>query len=492
MAWQQQDVQWPWPAASVHAPQILSGSALVMFEGECRVAEPCTFWSMDLVTEQWTRHGVSVHIESFNNDLTSMNSVRVKGDLLLTGDRTVALLSVDNSSATLHGISSSQPHAAAGVSSDPEGRESAAMAVLVQGKSAVLFGGVTLRSSASTFVFHSSTWFLDLRRLSWMEHVGVSPDARQGHTMAVASRGSAYVFGGSTCHPLLSVSNLQPAPCGASAITYNDVWILGGESLSWSKASMSGAVPLPREAHSAVAYQEKILIFGGVDLSNFDGTGETAFEEMKILDTADNSWTDAQLMFLDSEVRPAAWSFQSAIMLENKLLVFGGIVFRQNGLDVSGELWAFEETHPGSSVWKGSRLLDGSDSLARAAHSAIVVGSSVWLFGGLTKGSACPKEEFCGLAPSDDVVRMQSLRASDTAHWVWDHIETANAPQPRVSHVGLLAGGDLLVFGGTSSYSFGDVRCLPVASLVAEYDAAVGTHISLGGPHSSILLPTAF
>mgnify|MGYP002386127622 CR=1 FL=1 len=45
----------------------------------------------------------------------------------------------------------------------------------------------------------------------------------------------------------------------------NDLHILDLSSMNWSQPKISGKPPVPRESHTAIVYNSKIVIYGGMN-----------------------------------------------------------------------------------------------------------------------------------------------------------------------------------------------------------------------------------
>ena len=92
----------------------------------------------------------------------------------------------------------------------------------------------------------------------------------------------------------------------------------------------TGIKPSPRDKHSAVVWQNKIIIFGGFGPAteadnDSDDEGDaikfTWFNDTFIFDTITNSWDAPNITTNDGPVSRAA---HSATIYNNKMIVFGG------------------------------------------------------------------------------------------------------------------------------------------------------------------------
>ena len=58
----------------------------------------------------------------------------------------------------------------------------------------------------------------------------------------------------------------------------NDTYILHMGDLTWCRVYENGADSIPRAAHSAIAYDSKILIFGGINKTGYIGSSLSCLE----------------------------------------------------------------------------------------------------------------------------------------------------------------------------------------------------------------------
>jgi len=87
---------------------------------------------------------------------------------------------------------------------------------------------------------------------------GKSPEPRYQHSMVFSKHANALVvFGGKTG---------TPGKCGN---VLNDVHVLDLETLMWAEVVVVGQVPEARCAHAMGTLQEKIVLFGGINLTSF-------------------------------------------------------------------------------------------------------------------------------------------------------------------------------------------------------------------------------
>eukprot|EP00961_Rhodomonas_salina_P165937 2235909-Rhodomonas_salina.1 len=206
----------------------------------------------------------------------------------------------------------------------------------------------------------------------------------------------------------------------------------------------------------------------------------TSERDLWMADLTALTWTNVP----QSEHWPAARCFHSAVAVEGKMLIFGGILaFGTESAQLSNELWIVE---PGAWIWK--QVEGSTHSFASAGHSAVVSGSFMWVFGGLSEQYPCGQVSCWN--PTNNLAKL------DTRTWEWLEVQASNSPAPRAAHFGVLANTEMVVFGGTvssgsyeRSIEFDDIYMLPVSTIVLQNKVAGGISLSMVYAYSSLLLP---
>ncbi|XP_069104002.1 uncharacterized protein [Argopecten irradians] len=134
-----------------------------------------------------------------------------------------------------------------------------------------------------------------------LETKGEPPLGRSSHSTVVVGR-KAFVFGGENI-PRVPISNI--------------VHCLDLDTRTWSELETSGDVPVPHNAHTAVAVGHVMYVFGGRTGINM---GEGSFNDLYAFDTRNNMWT----LLKPKGVAPSARSFHAMTAVGNRLFVFGG------------------------------------------------------------------------------------------------------------------------------------------------------------------------
>eukprot|EP00043_Microstomoeca_roanoka_P018663 m.202333 g.202333 ORF g.202333 m.202333 type:complete len:535 (+) comp16872_c11_seq2:227-1831(+) len=144
---------------------------------------------------------------------------------------------------------------------------------------------------------------LDLETMKWtVIKVANAPDRRCNHSLTAVGN-KLYVFGGR----------------GGEKLLFNDVHCFDAETRQWTVIEPSGTPPPPRDFHSAVTFDDKIVIFGGaMEIESQDIF--KYYNDVVIYDTTRNAWVRPPISGTPPSVR---WA-HAAAMFNNKMVVFGG------------------------------------------------------------------------------------------------------------------------------------------------------------------------
>eukprot|EP00698_Gefionella_okellyi_P002052 TRINITY_DN1192_c0_g1_i1.p1 TRINITY_DN1192_c0_g1~~TRINITY_DN1192_c0_g1_i1.p1 ORF type:complete len:896 (-),score=200.83 TRINITY_DN1192_c0_g1_i1:38-2689(-) len=236
-----------------------------------------------------------------------------------------------------------------------------------------VFGGI---SSGTTT---NDSYFLDTDNGHWSiaESASVQPPPRQGH-IATLLENKLYIFG------------------GCSATTLNDLWILSFQTMQWTQIPVRGMWPRARYGHAAVAWRGKIVMCGGC--------GDTWMDDWWIFEPISSKWSKQRLthgrmlargwhsLFL---VSPENTSFHPKAASEytdsdnpftgtqDIIVAIGGAAERTWYNDM---VCARPAVGPPNAVdtWKCTiaPVVVGDVPAPRESHTAVVVGDTLWVFGG--------------------------------------------------------------------------------------------------------------
>eukprot|EP01124_Arcella_intermedia_P003169 TRINITY_DN11730_c0_g1_i1.p1 TRINITY_DN11730_c0_g1~~TRINITY_DN11730_c0_g1_i1.p1 ORF type:complete len:349 (-),score=66.84 TRINITY_DN11730_c0_g1_i1:5-1051(-) len=248
------------------------------------------------------------------------------------------------------------------------------------------------------------------------------PPGRQGHAWAVHGQ-HLYVFGG-------RIADTRTGSKSTRTIV-NDLWRFNLDGFQWELVESLGEVPSPRHNHTALAYQDKIWVFGGTG-------GDHIFNELLAFDLKNNTW---QLLHPANTALIRGRHGHSASLAtlkdSTKMVIFGGGLWEDNRRVYLKEvlLYDFKENS-----WEVLECA-GSVPLGRSFHSANVLGDMLVIFGGWWMEEVKAKrEEFY----FNDVVVLE------LGGKVWRKVvSVGDVPGPRNRHSSLLIDGKrLFIYGG--------------------------------------------
>ncbi|KAH3745334.1 Kelch-type beta propeller [Pelomyxa schiedti] len=207
-------------------------------------------------------------------------------------------------------------------------------------------------------LYFNNIWCFNFANHMWseMSTMGISPDARDGHS-AVVHAEHMWIFGGS--NDTIVMNDLQSYNFGSR------LWINHDDTAN-------GAPPSPRRLHSAVVHEDpnagaSMYIFGGYN-------GRNAFGDLYRYHFDSNSWS---VVTATGDI-PSARYGHSAVAWHDAMYVFGGYAsgsgFRQDTFrfDFSTEVWTLLRPECGP---------EGMPA-PRRKHAAAVVGDCMVIFGG--------------------------------------------------------------------------------------------------------------
>ncbi|XP_031496719.1 uncharacterized protein LOC116261916 isoform X2 [Nymphaea colorata] len=206
---------------------------------------------------------------------------------------------------------------------------------------------------------------LDLRTKEWSEpkFEGNPPSPRESHTTTVIGDDKLLIFGGS----------------GEGDGNYlNDVHILDLKNMKWISPVVNGEVPAPRDSHTAVAVESKLIVYGG-------DCGDRYLGDVDVLDMDSLTWS--KLMIHGPSPGPRAG--HATVTIDSKIYIIGGVGDRQYYSDV----WVLDLS---CRTWTQLDI-GGQQPQGRFSHSAVVANSDVAIYGG------CGEDE----RPLDDLLILQ-------------------------------------------------------------------------------------
>ncbi|XP_032527201.1 leucine-zipper-like transcriptional regulator 1 homolog [Danaus plexippus] len=255
----------------------------------------------------------------------------------------------------------------------------------------------------------------DIREKSWTKTGGMgTPPAPRYHHSAVVHRSSMFVFGGYT-GDILANSNLT---------NKNDLFEYKFQSAQWVQWKFTGQEPVPRSAHGAAVYDDKLWIFAGYD-------GNARLNDMWTINLVgeNHQWERIEQK---GECPPTCCNFPVAVA-RGKMFVFSG----QSGAKITNALFQFDfETHTWSRVCTEHLLRSAGPAPARRyGHVMLHHARHLYVFGGAADSTL----------PSD-------LHCYDLDTQMWSVVHPApdsQIPSGRLFHAGAVVEDAMYIFGGT-------------------------------------------
>ncbi|KAK4748790.1 hypothetical protein SAY87_015376 [Trapa incisa] len=213
----------------------------------------------------------------------------------------------------------------------------------------VLFGGTN--GSKKVNDLH----ILDLRTMEWTqpEVRGRPPSARESHTATLIGTDKIVIFGGS----------------GEGDGNYlNDLHILELKTMRWTSPEPKGQIPVPRDSHSAVSIDNKLVVYGG-------DCGDRYHGDVDVIDMDTITWSKCWFWQINVQgFSPGVRAGHGAVSIGTKVYVIGGVGDKNYYSDV----WVLDVK---TSSW--SRLdIRGHQPQGRFSHTAAVMGTGIAIYGG--------------------------------------------------------------------------------------------------------------
>jgi N-acetylneuraminic acid mutarotase len=184
-------------------------------------------------------------------------------------------------------------------------------------------------------------------------------------------------------------------------------------------AAKATQVPTPRVCHSAVVYNNKMIIFGGhnpMPGSNFISDVKNEMFEFSLETGEWNNITNDQM---------PSRTEHASVMHQSKMYIVGGYSsqqgYRNDIITIDFETKQVNKIECKGSVPQG-----------RSAHTAVVYNNDIYIFGGWNGG-----------ASNNEFFRYNIVRDE------WTQVTgTGEAPAPRRSHCACVYGNAMYVWGG--------------------------------------------
>eukprot|EP01059_Diplonema_ambulator_P011404 TRINITY_DN21368_c0_g1_i1.p1 TRINITY_DN21368_c0_g1~~TRINITY_DN21368_c0_g1_i1.p1 ORF type:complete len:387 (+),score=91.36 TRINITY_DN21368_c0_g1_i1:309-1469(+) len=252
--------------------------------------------------------------------------------------------------------------------------------------------------------------FLDDGKKQWKEikSTGRIPLGRIGHSICDDGEGNLYLWGGVN----------ETIESGNKGTYLDDFFKYDFHAKIWSEIPLVGTKPVPRAFHSAVCYQDKVIIFGGCN-------GKGRFDDINTIETA-----TGHCDIVNIARKPQSRYCHTAITYQGKMLVFGG---KCGGRNSNRRLADMFEYNFATKQWNEVEAA-GTPPSSRSAHTSVVYGKKMLVFGGRDGDGHCCEDfhEF-------------HLEAK-----VWRRLDCTHPILMRARHSAVVHGDSIVIFGGWS------------------------------------------
>ncbi|XP_037024421.1 kelch domain-containing protein 3 [Bradysia coprophila] len=199
----------------------------------------------------------------------------------------------------------------------------------------------------------------------------------------------------------------------------------------WSKPEVNGEIPAVRDGHTACIVDHNMYIFGG-----FEEQANRFSCDVHCLNLETMTWS-----YLSTTEQPPSYrDFHTATVLDNKMYIFGGRGDRHSPFHTQEEIYCDQLVYLDLSTRKWTKPnATGSVPLGRRSHSAFVYNKQLYVFGGY---NSIMEKHFNDLYCYNPSLNRWSVV---TARGV--------PPRPRRRQVCLVIDKRMYLFGGTSPYA---------------------------------------
>lgn len=250
-----------------------------------------------------------------------------------------------------------------------------------------------------------------VRSLEWRITSTSGPMPRMGHTLCPSDDGkSAYLFGGISTEPRKEPPYLS------------DFWEYSLETKKWRRIELHDSVQWPRAFHSAVWWNNSLVVFGGC---NNNGRFNKTFFLYP-----NGTWAFAS----NSSTPPSTRYCHSAVVYRDYMYIFGGKSGGRNSNVRLRDLFKFNLAFHEELAHRNWTLCEenGDKPDGRSAHSAVVHRDKMIIFGGRNASAAC----------CDDVCVYDFLTT------MWRKFPIRFSPLGRARNSCVVHNGYAILFGG--------------------------------------------
>ncbi|XP_012539725.1 leucine-zipper-like transcriptional regulator 1 isoform X1 [Monomorium pharaonis] len=256
----------------------------------------------------------------------------------------------------------------------------------------------------------------DVKEKSWGRAFATgTPPAPRYHHSAVVHGSSMFVFGGYT-GDIHSNSNLS---------NKNDLFEYRFQTAQWIEWRFIGVTPVPRSAHGAAVYDNKLWIFAGYD-------GNARLNDMWTISLLPGDFKAWEEVVQFGERPPTCCNFPVTVARES-MFVFSG----QSGARTTNSLFQFHFKERRWTRISTEHILRGAPAppARRYGHTMVSFDRHLYVFGGAA-----------------DSALSNDLHCYDLDTQTWNVIlpsTDSQVPPGRLFHAAAVIGDAMFIFGGT-------------------------------------------
>lgn len=262
------------------------------------------------------------------------------------------------------------------------------------------------------------------------------------------------------------------------------------KKFKWIKvAHTTGPTPKPRHGHRAVSIKDLMIVFGGGN--------EGIVDELHVLNTSTNQWFMPEVK---GDVPPGCAAYGFACD-GTRLLVFGGMIeygrYSNDLYELQSANWEWRHVRP-----KAPK--NDNAPCPRLGHSFTIIGSQIYLFGGLANDSDDPKDNIPRYL--NDLYILDTRPGQPAMQWE-KPVFFGTPPSPRESHTAVayipknssstngcapngngVSGAKLIIYGGMAGCRLDDMHVLDISTMTWSCPKLMGPAPLPRSLHSSSVI----
>eukprot|EP01135_Chromosphaera_perkinsii_P004079 Nk52_evm10s268 gene=Nk52_evmTU10s268 len=203
-------------------------------------------------------------------------------------------------------------------------------------------------------------------------------------------------------------------------------------SITWEDPSVEGDVPTVRYGHASAMVNNRIFVWGGIG-----GHGDKPVynNDLYMLDV--KQMKEGWKRLYPKGIVPSAREGHTLTALGTMIYLFGGVQETEAYIGEDEEIWRYDTT---KNIWE-KLSVTGTRPHARLNHSAAVVGTDLYIYGGYFEGNT-----------------LDDLYVFHTSRLEWRKPPCkGDTPAPRRDHTCTSVGSKLYIFGGMGVELYNDI-----------------------------------